>query len=161
MLTQCWSCPCKATDLPFPPETISVGISNEKPGPGAWSGAASGCHFQRAEISQQGQGFPFSTRNSIISLLQLQLMVRPEMCFQQALMPPLPHNRQLLLAVKSTLFSLLSEGFCFPSKSLVFSNVSKLLMSPGSQNSWYLQGHKVLLTYSGQFKQTYPLGARP
>lgn len=64
-------------------------------------------------------------------------------------------------AVKSTLFSLLSEGFCFPSKSLVFSNVSKLLMSPGSQNSWYLQGHKVLLTYSGQFKQTYPLGARP
>lgn len=170
-LTQCWSCPCKATNLPFL-LTQSVGSSNEKLEPGTWSGAASGCHFHRARILNKPRASPLVIKQlgawyhpetpspSHVMMLQLQIMVKPEMCFHQAAMLSLPHNRQLLLAVKNTLFSLLSEGFCFPSKCLVFSNISKLLMSPGSQNYCYLQGHKILLAYSGHLKQTLPLGAR-
>ena len=48
------------------------------------------------------------------------------------------HNRQPLLAEKNKLFSLPSEGFSLPSNYPTFSNVSWLLMIPGSQSSSHL-----------------------
>lgn len=60
MLTECWSCPCKTRNPPFPPGTVSVGGSNKALGPGTWSGATYSCHFQRAEGCHGPLGFPFS-----------------------------------------------------------------------------------------------------
>lgn len=62
MLIKCWICPSKATNLPFPPETVFVGSSNEKLGPETWSGAASHCHFQRAGTLNKPMASPLETK---------------------------------------------------------------------------------------------------
>lgn len=73
------------------------------------------------------------------------------------------HNRQPLLAVKNKLFSP-SEGFSLPSNYLIFSNVSQLLMTPGSQSSsrlgWSVQANtptrSLALKNSVPFQQLPP-----
>lgn len=147
MLTQCRSCPCKATNPPFPPTTISVGGSNKAPRPGTWSGATHSCHFQRAEGCHQPWASPLVTKqlgtwHGTVTPLPPHVLTgtstnaESRNAFSSGINATFAtHTRQPLLAGKNKLFSSPSEGFSLPSNYPIFSNVFLFLMTPGSQSS--------------------------
>lgn len=148
VLTQCWSCPRKATNLPFPPETVSVGSTKEKLGPGTSSGAASGCLFQRAGILNKPRASPSVTK-------QLGVWYHPETpspphVLMQASVSDNGETRRVFIRHEFCLCHTTGSFYwqwkthCSPCSVRAFAFHLSLWFSQMFLSSWCLLGHKYL-----------------